>query len=90
VTLPASRSWVPRAEERRCHREARQLHTGPTAAPIPAAVLGPNVVVPWRIGRVWGSGLAHGPLGAPGKRQDDKERGKPSVQVHRSPSIEAS
>jgi hypothetical protein len=74
-----------RAEERRCHREPRQLHTAATAAPIPAAVLGPNLVVPRRIGRIWGSGLAHGPLGAPGERQDDEERGKLPMQVHPFP-----
>jgi hypothetical protein len=45
-----------------------QLHT---AATVPAAVLGPNPVVIRRIGRVWGSGLARGPLGAPGEHQHD-------------------
>jgi hypothetical protein len=36
-----------RAEERRCHREPRQLHT---ATAIPAAVLGPDPVVPDELG----------------------------------------
>jgi hypothetical protein len=58
-----------RAEERRCHREPRQLHTAATtAAAIPTAVFGPDPVVIRRMSCVWGSGLARGPLGAPGER----------------------
>jgi hypothetical protein len=81
--LPASHSWVRYARKSAAVTEStRQLHTSASAAPISAAVLGPNLVVRRRIGRVWGSGLAHGPLGAPGERQDDEERGKPSLPVH--------
>jgi hypothetical protein len=47
------------AEERRCHREPRQLHT--VASAVPAAVLGLNLVVLLRIGRVGGCGLAVAP-----------------------------
>ena len=84
--LPASHSWVPYARKSAAVTEStRQLHTSASAAPISAAVLGPNLVVPRRIGRVWGSGLAHGPLGAPGERQYDEECGKPSLPVHPFP-----
>ena len=36
-----------------------------------------------RVGRVWGSGLARGRLGGPSERQDDEQRDKPSLPVHR-------
>ena len=65
----------------------RQLHTATTAATIPAAVLRPNPVVLRRIGRVLGSELARDPLGTPGERQHDRERGKPSRPVHRLPPM---
>jgi len=51
-----------------------QLHIAATATAIPSAVLGTNPAVLRRVGCVWGSGLARGPLGAPGERQDE-ERG---------------
>ena len=51
-------------------RAPRKLHT---AAAIPSAVLRPNPAVLGRKGRVGRSGLAHGPLDAPGERQHDKD-----------------
>jgi hypothetical protein len=62
---------------------ARRLHTPSTAAAIPTAVLGHVPVVPRRMGRVWGFGLARGSLGARGERQCDEERGKPPPRSHR-------
>ena len=76
----------------------RRLHTAPAADAVLGRV---PVVIRW-IGRVLGSGLARSPLGAPGERQYDKERGKPLRQFigslpragssgeyhHRAPALE--
>jgi len=51
-------------------------------AASPAAVTTPVAHILQRVGCVWGSGLARGRLGAPSERQDDEQRGKPSLPVH--------
>jgi hypothetical protein len=58
---------------------APNLHAT-TSAPATTVVHVP--VVLRRIGRIWSSGLARGPLGAAGERQHHKERGKPSLPLH--------
>jgi hypothetical protein len=58
------------------------LHTAPTTATISAAVLRYAAVVRRLMRRIRGSGLTGGPLGAPGERQEDEERGKLSLPVH--------
>ena len=60
----------------------RRLHATTTAATIPAAVLGPDLVLR-RSGRVRGSGLGWGSLGAAREQQDDEEHDEPSAPLHR-------
>jgi hypothetical protein len=71
--VASNRATVPRLAS---------LHTAATATTIPAAVLGPDPAVLCRMGRVWGSGLARGPLGAPGECQQKEEHGEAFVPAH--------
>jgi hypothetical protein len=63
---------------------ACQLHATPTAATIPATVLGHVPVFLRRAGRVWGSGLARGSSVARGEGQDDDVGSEATAPVHLS------
>jgi hypothetical protein len=61
------------------------LHTraSASATAVPSTVLGHAPGILRWMGRVWRSRLARDPLGAPGERQDDEERGRLPPPVHR-------
>jgi hypothetical protein len=55
-------------------RTLRPLHPASSTPAIATTVLGPDLVVLRRIGRVGGSGLARGPLGARVEQQSGQQR----------------